>query len=203
MKRKIALILTTLFTCSSVFADLVTALDQGCFRAKKTPPFVKVIKKHYAPKAAETNTSTGVGFSLYNKSNDTVFIAVKNRSIESEGKAGRALSALTQTEWVVEIPVGQMANLELNTKYPTTLKILRDCPDKGSCPLGKKNTYKTYEFTPNKTIYVTWNPTNQAQPDLYPQSGPTMAGLVNPKITDVCFDTSNNVSQLNIIQKQK
>lgn len=201
MKRNISfIVLSTLVVTGSIFAAIDVAVGQGCFKPKMGIPPWKVMKKDYRPNAQKTATSTDVGFSFYNKSGQTVFIAVKNVSIEAGDKVGKALSWLTQTEWVVEVPNGQMANIELNTQYQTNLKILYNCTNK-SCSLKMRNVKRSYTFRKNKTIYVTYNPNNRKNGKVfYPQSGPTMKGLVSPGITDVCYDLSNNIQPRDIIE---
>ena len=201
MKRNISfIVLSTLVVTGSIFAAIDVAVGQRCFKPKMGLPPWKVMKKDYRPNAQKSPTSTDVGFSFYNKSGQTVFIAVKNNSIKATGTAGRLLSSVTQTEWTVEVPNGQMANIELNTKYPTNLKILYNCTNK-SCSLKMRNVERSYTFSKNKTIYVTYNPNNRKNGKVfYPQSGPTMKGLVNPGITDVCYDLSNNIQPGDIME---
>ena len=65
MKKKVAILLTTLFTGSSIFAVFDTAYSQRCisFGGRKVK-----IRRMYKPGATETNKTTGIGLSLYNKS---------------------------------------------------------------------------------------------------------------------------------------
>ncbi len=182
--------LAGLFTVQGLFGGLEQAVGQGCLG------FSGVTKKAYSFGAPETDTTTGIGLSFYNKSGTTAYISVKNHSIAASGTAERWLSKLTETEWTVTVPDGGMADFDLDVSKPTTLKVLRTCTDR-KCDLNRSNTIAEYTFTPGKKMYVSWS----SDKGLYPQTGPSMGGLIKLGITDMCYDKSGNVTQADIKQE--
>lgn len=184
-------LVTLSLACTSLNADLLSGGYQGVWNRLTGK------QKIYNWQAQQSDTSTKIGFSLYNKSDKPAIVMVENTSIQREKQTEEPSfwQKLTQTvknlvaTYTERVPAGAVLETALDTTKTTRLSIF-NCTSISECDPNKATLAGQYEFTPNKTIYVSWK-----DGKLYPQTGALM-GLAG--VNDAGYSLKNNVTQADI-----